>query len=70
MSTNRHRDRRLGAVPDWFEMAGRADLPRTKCGPNANLVPVGSPPKVEIICYYKGLLQRARGDSNTQPPDP
>ena len=24
----------------------------------------------DILCYYKGFLWRARGDSNTQPPDP
>jgi hypothetical protein len=24
----------------------------------------------EIPCYCKGFVLRARGDSNTQPPDP
>jgi len=48
----------------------QGNLRRTKCGPITNLAPVGRPPAGEILCYRKGFLWRAQGDSNTQPPDP
>jgi hypothetical protein len=76
------RDQRLGAASATMPVevvdsprcghleVSRPFIPPTKRGLNTNLVPVGSPPVGETLCYYKAVRQRARGDSNTQPPDP
>ncbi len=36
----------------------------------AVLVPLNEHGTRQILSYCKGFLSRARGDSNTQPPDP